>query len=217
MNDIADPDPAIQLAGGAVDAIRAVCLAVEEAADRAGAAVGGAASEIPVSGPDRWDSALTGAWRALSLVYAGLGEARRLPGATPASVGDVLEGLCLARETAGRACADRPAARAAADRWGAACARLDLAAARLALDAYAELLDHGTRAPTPRPGASGRPDPADLAAGVAVAGALLLRVYPWRGRPGLLARVRNEFREEYGLLPCENDGCRRKQGHCVVG
>lgn len=220
----ASPDPAIDLASGVVDAVRAVCLAVEEAVDRAGVAAGGAGNPLPRTGVHRWDSALTEAWQALALVQVGIGQARRLPSATPASVGDVLDGLRMARAAADRAAGDvarvrrglataedrlrrvggeQPAA-AAADRWGAACARLDLAAARLAvgtraLDRYAEQLEHGTERPAPRLAAAAPPEPADLRAGVTEAGALLLRVYSGRGRRGFLARVCHELRRQYAL------------------
>ncbi|MFF5057247.1 hypothetical protein ACFY1S_29075 [Micromonospora sp. NPDC000663] len=129
-----------------VDDLRAAWLATIAAADRAGAHLHGAG---PPGRRLPWQDAVTECWRALSLVYAGLAADR---GSTEGSVGELLAGLRAARVDA-----DRAAALAARVRWrlgatedrlrrtgivadavaarhfAAAIARLDLAAARLAV------------------------------------------------------------------------------------
>lgn len=174
-------------AGLPIDELRAACLAVRSAVSRAAPRLAGTAHPLPRAGLARWDEALTDAWQALSLVYSGLSEARRLPGTVPASVGEVVDALRAARADADRAMVtaarvrrrlaaaeDRlrrtsvdPPATLAADRWRAAIARLDLVAARLAvgaraLDRYADTLA-GTTTPRPRPAAPGAAHPTSAA------------------------------------------------------
>ncbi|AVT39277.1 hypothetical protein [Plantactinospora sp. BB1] len=165
--DVSAPLPA--------DELRAACLAVKSALDRADRQLSKVDDPLPVTGLARWGDALTDAWTALSLVYSGIAEARRLPGSVPASVQEVVDGLTAARTDAERATelagrvrrqlaaaedrlrrtsADAPA-RVAADRWRIAAARLDLVSARLAIgaraiDRYAAALA-GTAQPPPRP------------------------------------------------------------------
>jgi hypothetical protein len=162
---------AIHTADGTIEPLRTACLAAQAAVDRASRQVDGVEHELPRTGLATWDSALNLAWQSLTIVYAGLAEARQLPGAEPARISDVLTGLAEARLDAKRASsevdrvrrqlataedwlrrADGDArAHAAAQRWARAGSRLDLVAARLAigtrsLDRYAAKL-----AGTPEP------------------------------------------------------------------
>ncbi|WP_326556827.1 hypothetical protein [Micromonospora sp. NBC_01796] len=164
---------AIRTADGTVDALRAACLAATEALERASQQVDGVEHPLPRTALANWDSALDLAWEALTTVYSGLAEARRLPHAEPHNIGYVLAGLKAARLGAGRAAdqvdrvrrqlstaedwlrrdQDDPRALAAAERWAWAGRRLDLVAARLAigsraLDRYAANLA-GTPEPAP--------------------------------------------------------------------
>jgi hypothetical protein len=164
---------AIRTADGTVEGLRTACLAATEALERTIQQVDGVEHPFPGTALATFDSAVDAAWESLTMVYAGLAEARRLPGAHPPNIGDVLAGLREARLGAGRAAreidrvrrqlataADRldharpdPRARAAARRWSIAGSRLDLVAARLAigtraLDRYAARL-----AGTPEPAA----------------------------------------------------------------
>ncbi|WP_422774118.1 hypothetical protein ACN28C_15335 [Plantactinospora sp. WMMC1484] len=198
------------------DELRAACLAVESALDRADQHVAGVGHPLPSAGLARWEDALTDAWSALHLVHGGIAEARTLPGSTPASVRDVVDGLALARADAERAgvaagrvrrqlaaAEDRlrrtsvdPPARVAADRWRTAAARLDLVTARLAigaraLDRYAAALAGTTSQLIRRPATVPLHGPA-IAAGARTAGAVLLTVHPWSGWRGFLARARRQ-------------------------
>ncbi|MEV4757562.1 hypothetical protein AB0J86_20955 [Micromonospora sp. NPDC049559] len=219
---------AVGAAEGAAETVRATCLRIAEAADRAGAELRGGRNPLPRAALTRWESALTESWQALALVHTGLSAARRLPGAPAYAVGNVLDGLAAAREAAElaagdaawvrrglavaedrlrRAGADQPTALATADRWGAACARLDLVAARLAigvraLERYADQLAPGEHPPPPPAALSTPPEPAERRAGVASAGALLRRAHGWRGWRAFLARVRYEvYRELARSIP----------------
>lgn len=89
----ADPD-----VDGTVDDLRKAWLAILGATDRAYALLVGVHDR-----PLTWPDALTECWRALGLVYAGLAESRRLPGATGGSAGEMLAGLWAARSEADRA------------------------------------------------------------------------------------------------------------------
>ncbi len=219
-----EPNEALHLATGAAEPLRAACLTVETAFGRCATHLDGVTHPLPRAALTNWDSALTAAWQALSLVHAGIAEARRLPGASPASIADVLDGLRAARADAVRAAADAtrlrhqlataedrlrhadagPRTRAAAERWRTAVARLDLVCARLAvgtraIDRYAAAL--AGAAPPPRPlgypGASTPGTARETAAGAKTAGAVLLAVHPWRGRRGFWARVHRETRREW--------------------
>ena len=94
---------AIRTADGTVEPLRTACLAAAEAVDRASRQVDGVEHELPRTGLATWDSALDLAWESLTMVYAGLAEARQLPGAEPTRIGDVLAGLKEARLDASRA------------------------------------------------------------------------------------------------------------------
>ncbi|MEO3748895.1 hypothetical protein [Plantactinospora sp. B5E13] len=195
------------------DELRAACLTVEAAVDRATRQLVGADLPLLHAGPTRWSGALTDAWAALNLVYAGIAEARKLPGAEPASVRELIDGLAAAQADAERAggvvtrvrrqlatAEDRlrrtsgdPAARVAAARWRTAIARLDLVAARLALgaraiDRYVDSLT-GT-APPPRPRANPVRPTAPLVTGARTAATVLISLHPRTGLRGLLARLR---------------------------
>lgn len=188
------------------DELRAACLTVEAAVDRATRQLN--------DQPTHWSGALTDAWAALNLVYAGISEARKLPGAEPAGVRELVNGLAAARADAERAggvvtrvrrqlavAEDRlrrtsgdPAARIAAERWRTAIARLDLVAARLALgaraiDRYVDGLAGTTPAP-PKPRASTVGPTAPLVTGARTAASVLLSLHPRTGWRGLLARLR---------------------------
>ncbi|MDG4788683.1 hypothetical protein O7626_22615 [Micromonospora sp. WMMD1102] len=139
------------------------------------------------------------------------------------AVGRVRRQLAAAEDRLRRTSTDAPA-RVAADRWRTAAARLDLVAARLALgaravDRYAAALTGATQ-PPPHPATrrTSRPTttPAatagtiaasagtiaanaeTIAAGAWAAGAVLLRVHPWAGWRGLLARVRQHSQLDRG-------------------
>jgi hypothetical protein len=220
---------AIRTANGTIEPLRTACLAAQEAVDRATRQVGGIEHDLPRIGLTSWDSALTFAWQSLTMVYAGLAEARQLPGSEPSRVVDVLTGLAGARLDANRATleVDRvrrqltvaedalrradadPRALAAAERWARATARLDLVAARLAigaraLDGYAAAL---TGAPDPVGTTAGvrltrlltrvRPPATEIRRGTTAAGLLVLRVYPWSGWRGFMARWRREAWKEF--------------------
>ncbi len=196
-----------------IEELRTACLAAQSAVERAQRLLAGGDD----AGVARWGDALTDAWAALGAVYAGLAEARTIPGATPPSIREVIDGLAAAQADAERAggvvvrvrrqlaaaedrlrrTSDAPAARVAADRWRAAIARLDLVAARLALgaravDRYVDTVTGADRRPRPRP--LGCPRPAALRAGARTAGAVLLGLRPATGWRGYLARLRRGHR-----------------------
>ncbi|GIG89949.1 hypothetical protein [Plantactinospora endophytica] len=220
--DVSAPLPA--------DELRAACLAVESALDRAGRQLSGVEHPLPSAGLARWGDALTDAWSALGLVYSGIAEARKLPDAIPTNVRDVLDGLAAARADAARAgeaagrvrrqlaaaedrlrrtSADRPAL-LAADRWRTAAARLDLVTARLAIgaraiDRYAAALANPSQALRPaaelRPATTVAVPPMVIAAGARTAGAVLLTLHPWTGWRGLLARLRRQRQLDHHRSP----------------
>ncbi|RKR87126.1 hypothetical protein BDK92_1399 [Micromonospora pisi] len=162
---------AIRTADGTVEPLRAACLAATEAVERAGQQLDGVEHELARTALANWDNALVLGWESLTTVYAGLAEARQLPGAEPPQVGDVLAGLRQARLDAGRAAReidrvrqqlttaedrlrrayDDPRARAAARSWAVAGRRLDLVAARLALGTRALERYAANLAGTPEP------------------------------------------------------------------
>jgi hypothetical protein len=98
--------------GDPVDDLRDAWLATIAAADRAGAHLHGAG---PPSRRLPWQDAVTECWRALGLVYAGLGADRA--SAVTATAGELLAGLRAARVDA-----DRATALAARTRWRLAAA-----------------------------------------------------------------------------------------------
>ncbi|MGI5215176.1 hypothetical protein [Plantactinospora sp. CA-290183] len=199
-----------------IEELRAGYLAVVSAVERADRQVG----EIDRSSPRagllaRWDDAADDAWAALNLVHSGVAQARTLPGAKPANVGELLDGLRAASADADRAiraaarvrrqlaaAEDRmrrtsadPAATVAADRWGAAVARLDRVGARLAvgvraIERYADTLTDTVQPSRPHP--APQCTVAQVRAGARTAGAVLLVVHPWTGWRGYLARVRRQ-------------------------
>lgn len=220
---------AIRTADGTVEPLRTACLTITEAVERATQQVAGVEHDLPRTALATWDSALGLAWESLTMVYAGLADARHLHGAEPARVGDVLAGLKAARLDAARAAheVDRvrrqlstsedrlrrahadPRAHAAAQRWTAAGARLDLVTARLALgtralDRYAANLA-GTAEPVAisattrlnlllnRP----RPTTAQTVEGARTAARLVMRLRPWGGWRGFLARLGQNARKEF--------------------
>ncbi|MFK3982179.1 hypothetical protein ACI2K4_17595 [Micromonospora sp. NPDC050397] len=225
---------AIRTADGTVEPLRAACLALTEALERAEQQLDGVDHHLAQTTLATWNDALDHGWESLTMVYAGLADARHLHGAEPAHVGDVLAGLRAARRDAGRAARevervrhqlstaeDRlrrahadPRAHATARHWAAAGARLDLVAARLAigtraLDRYAANLAGTPEPGTPEPGATSsatrltrllnrpRPSMSESVEGARTAARLVIRLRPYGGWRGFMARLRQNAREEF--------------------